>query len=71
MDLEVTDLSVAAYLSARGFPVLRLEGQPGRRVFRFAQEARDECQAYFNGAQIEARRYGEALRTLKVMIHTA
>jgi hypothetical protein len=70
-DLEVTDLYVASYLTARGFPVLRMAGERGRRVFHFAPEARDAALAFFNGAVIEARPYADALRTLKTMIHTA
>jgi hypothetical protein len=54
-ELEVTELYVASYLNARGFPVLRLAGERGRRVFHFAPEAREAALAFFNGAVIEAR----------------
>jgi len=69
--IEVTDLGLAAFLSARGYLVLRLEGRPGRRTFVFPEAARDDCRACFAGAPVEARAYYESLRSLKALVHNA
>lgn len=67
--VEITDLALAAFLTARGFPVLKLDGRPGRRTFYFPPGARDECRTYFAGAMIEARTFAEAMRSMKGMVH--
>jgi hypothetical protein len=70
-DLAVTDIGLAGYLVTRGFPLLRLDGRPGRRVFRFPSDAGDECKGYFAGAVVPAREYAENLRNLKAQIRSA
>ena len=63
-----TDLSCAAFLMARGHPLLRAERQPGGRcVFHFPAAARDEAQSFYAGAQVPARAFANALRDLKTL----
>jgi hypothetical protein len=63
-----TDLSCAAFLMARGHPLLRTERQPnGRCTFTFPAAARDDAQAFYAGAQVPARGFANALRDLKTL----
>jgi uncharacterized protein DUF5659 len=63
-----TDLSCAAFLMARGHPLLRTERQPnGRCVFTFPAEARDDAHTFYAGAQVPARGFANALRDLKAL----
>ena len=65
---STTDLSCAAFLMARGHPLLRTERQPsGRCVFTFPATARDDAQAFYAGAQVPARGFANALRDLKAL----
>jgi hypothetical protein len=63
-----TDLSCAAFLMARGHPLLRVERQPsGRCVFHFPAAAREDAQGFYAGAQVPARGFANALRDLKTL----
>mgnify|MGYP003578169235 CR=1 FL=1 len=65
---STTDLSCAAFLMARGHPLLRTERQPsGRCVFTFPTTAREDAQAFYAGAVVPARAFANALRDLKAL----
>jgi hypothetical protein len=67
-DHSTTDLSCAAFLMARGHPLLRTERQPnGRCVFTFPAVARDDAHSFYAGAQVPARGFANALRDLKAL----
>jgi len=64
-----TDLSCAAFLMARGHPLLGTERQlTGRCVFTFPAAAREDAVAFYASAQVPARAFANALRDLKTMI---
>ena len=67
---HLTDLSVAAFLLARGHRLLGLEdtGKGGQVAFRFAT-GKDEAVLYFTGEPIEARVFAQALKTLESALH--
>jgi len=63
-----TDLSCAAYLMARGYPLVRVERQASRRcVFHFPSNARADAQGFYQGAQVPARAFANSLRDLKTL----
>jgi len=71
-DYSTSDLGLAAFLLALGFPLLDLRGSPGRpRVFVFPVAAAANATRYFAGATVEARRYAAAIRDLKGLVAQA
>lgn len=68
-DFETTDLGLAAFLVAQGHALRDVGGMSGgRRVFRFATDAREEAPGFYTGAPVPARAYANALRDLKALI---
>jgi hypothetical protein len=67
---ETTDLSLAAFLLARGYPLTRVEGlRGGQRTFVFPASGRDLASTYFMGASVPARAFANALRDLKAVLY--
>ena len=63
-----TDLGCAAFLMARGHPLLRVErGAGGRCTFRFPVAAREDAKGFYAGAQAPARAFANSLRDLKTL----
>jgi hypothetical protein len=68
-NFQTTDLSLAAFLLARGHRLSELGGVPrGRRVFAFPIEAAAEAFEFFQHASVPARAFANALRDLKALI---
>ena len=68
-DFETTDLGLAAFLVACGQALRDVGGTSGgRRVFRFATDAREGAPGFYTGALVPARTYANALRDLKALI---
>ena len=68
-DYCTTDLSLAAFLVARGYPLSRLLGRRGdRRVFCFPVDAEDSAPLFYRDSKVGARTYANALRDLKAMV---
>jgi hypothetical protein len=66
---DTADLSLAAFLLARGHSLVGLGGAGGgRRVFSFPVEAAAEARAFFQHASVPARAFANALRDLKALI---
>jgi hypothetical protein len=68
---RTSDLSLAAYLLARGYPLLGTGGDARRRVFAFPAGVEDDAKAYYAGASVGARAFANALRDLKTLIREA
>jgi hypothetical protein len=68
-NFQTTDLSLAAFLLARGHRVIQLGGAAGgRRIFSFPTEASAEALEFFQHASVPARAFANALRDLKALI---
>ena len=66
---STTDLNLAAFLMARGLPLLRTESAGGmRKVFWFGPEARDLAAEFYQDATVPARAFANALRDLKTRL---
>lgn len=64
-----TDLSLASYLMARSFKLLEIGGARGsRRVFMFPAEAKGAAAEFYQGGEVGARAFANALRDLKTLI---
>ena len=69
-EYETTDLSLAAFLIAKGHPLVRMEGPRGsQRTFVFPATARDVAGTFFT-ATVPARPYANALRDLKATLYS-
>ena len=65
-EMKISDLQLAAYLTALDYPLLRIEGPSGRKVFVFAQVPNEVVFAYYSGQeQVSARKLFGAYRDLK------
>lgn len=64
-----TDLSLSAFLIARGHRLVRIEGAAHRRQFIFEHGAHSDSARFFLNEPIGARDFASALRQLKVAIH--
>ena len=69
-EYRTTDLNLAAFLVARGHGLLRVTPMPGshQRAFCFAPGTKSEADEYYQGAQVGARTFANALRDLKARI---
>lgn len=67
--VRVSDTSVAAFLLARGFRIVKVEGSPGRREFIFADVPDEAILNFFGGDdQVSARRLLDCLKNLKGLL---
>jgi hypothetical protein len=65
-EMKITDLQLAAYLTALDYPIVRVEGPTGRRAFVFGDIPQDVVLTYYSGAdRISARKLFGAYRDLK------
>ncbi len=63
---RISDLGLAAYLVALGYPLVRVVGSNGRKDFVFAGVPQETIYGFYNGQdQISARQLLNALRDLK------
>jgi Domain of unknown function (DUF5659) len=53
-DYITSDLQLGAYLKHRGYELLRIEGEPGRRVFVFRGVPSEAIAAYYAGTDLVA-----------------
>ncbi len=68
---STTDLNLAAFLMARGLPLLRTESAGGfRKTFWFSPEARGLAAEFYQNAPVPARSFTNALRDLKALALT-
>jgi hypothetical protein len=64
-----SDLNAAAFLMARGHPLLGVERQErGRCVFRFPIGARDDVPGFMRNEPVPAWDFANALRALKARV---
>ena len=49
MEKKTPDMQLAAYLLTSGYPLVRIEGDAGRRVFVFGQCPDETVLAYYQG----------------------
>jgi hypothetical protein len=64
------DLHCAAFVLARGFPLLGLERSGKRYLFEFAPEAVEAAHEYAENALIPARDYADAIARLKNSLYS-
>jgi hypothetical protein len=65
-ETKISDLQLAAYLMALEYPLLRVEGAIGRKVFVFQEVPEAVVFAYYQGRdQVSARKLFGAYRDLK------
>ncbi len=63
------DLHVAAFLLSRDFPLIRLEGSPGQRVFVLQGPTEEDVIAFYKGPiLLDARKLLNALRDLRGLL---
>lgn len=68
-ELQTTDLALAAFLLAKGLPLLRIESAGGsRKMFCFSPEAREVAGHFYQDAPAPARSLANAIRDLKARI---
>ena len=68
-EYRTTDLGLAAFLVARGHPLMRLEGRCGdRRVFCFPTAAEGSAPLFHRDASVPARTFANAIRDLKALV---
>ena len=67
-DYRTRDLPLAAFLVVRGHAPT-LEPLDGSVWFAFPAEARDDKEAFFGGAKVEAKGYAAALKSLKAKVY--
>jgi hypothetical protein len=65
-----TDLSLAAFLVAKGHTLVGITGPKNGRQFSFESTARNDAPAFFLNGPVGARDFASALRQLKSAIHT-
>jgi len=64
-----TDLNLAAFLMARGLPLLKTESTGGaRKTFHFGPEAQDIAAEFYQNAPVLVRSFANALRDLKTRL---
>jgi len=68
MPYATTDLSLAAFLLARGQPLDGVSREGPRCVFSFPDAARELAPSFYASATVPARAYANALRDLKTLI---
>jgi hypothetical protein len=67
---KTTDVSVSAFLVARGHKLLDIEGDnPAKRMFVFPEAARADVPKFFTDAPVGARTFAAALKSLKSAVH--
>jgi hypothetical protein len=64
------DLHCAAFVLARGFPLLGLQRSGKRYLFEFASGAVEAAQEYAENAPIPARDYADAISRLKNSLYS-
>jgi hypothetical protein len=68
-EMPVTDLHLAAYLYARGYALLRLEGPGERAAYVFESVPREQVMTFYRGTPlVDARTLFNALRDLKALL---
>jgi len=68
---STSDLNLAAFLMARGLPLLKTESAGGfRKMFWFSPEARDVAAEFYQNAPVPSRSFTNALRDLKALALT-
>jgi len=67
---ETTDLSLAAFLKAKGW-FIRFKSFSGKCIFSFVDDAelREDIISYFNNGKIGITDYKNAVMDLKVIVH--
>jgi hypothetical protein len=68
-----SDLGVSAFLTALGFPLLRVDWDGQRAVFAFPESARDRALLYRQPGRnlVEAHRFHQSLRELRGLARDA
>ncbi len=69
-EYHTNDLNLSAFLITRGYELLRVDGDAGRRLFVFDGGARAVAPEFFKNAPVGARDFASAIRQLKTAIHT-
>ena len=63
----VSDIQLGAFLTCRGFKVQSVGGDRARAIFNFPPEARPIADEFFRDGQVSARKFGQAIRELKML----
>jgi hypothetical protein len=67
---RTTDVSVSAFLIAKGHQLGDIEGDsPTKRTFVFSEEARADVPKFFTDEPVGARSFAAALKILKSAVH--
>lgn len=67
--IAISDLHLAAFLLTKGFPLLGVEGSPGRREFLFPKVPPEVITSFYGGDdQVSARTLLDALRNLRGLL---
>jgi hypothetical protein len=70
-EYRTTDVSVGAFLIARGHKLQDIEGDsPTKRTFVFHEQARADVSRFFTNEAVGARDFAAALKTLKSAVHS-
>ena len=65
-EMSISDLQLAAYLLASGYPLIRIEGTDHRLLFIFTNVSEETIYLYYRGEDsISARKLFGAYRDLK------
>lgn len=65
---ELDDLQAAAFVLAKGYPLMRAEGPPYRKTFVFENVPPDVLSGFYSGqAEVSGRRLFDAYRTLRAI----
>jgi hypothetical protein len=71
-ETKVSDLQLAAYLMTREYPLLRVEGPSGRKLFVFGEVPEEAVFVYYQGQdRVSARKLFGAYRDLKGLTRQA
>ena len=71
-EIKLSDMDLSAFLLTLGHPIVRLEGQAGRRQFVFKNVPEDAVVAFYGGDdRVSARALLNALRNVKGLLAQA
>lgn len=67
--VKISDVHLASYLLVRGFPIVRVEGTPGRREFVFTEVPPEIISSFYGGDDsVSARALLDALRNVRGLL---
>ena len=64
-ETPIDDLSLAAYLKTRDYPLLRIDESPRGLTFVFSDVSEGALAGFFSGGSVPAKAYADNLKYLK------